>query len=330
MRKSDRDALAALLLVIVVAVVLFPLLGDRDVKDKEYRKENPHGTRGHKGSPSSYTKGTGAGYYAQPDQGYGDGSTAYNGDGLASRLFPFDPNTADSTTLLRLGLKPWQVRNIYKYRASGGRYRQATDFARLYGLTARQYRRLEPYIVIEREPMAADVIRPAARPARSPYNDGATYPNGDAVSRSKSVVSHSSNGSYPHKLTPGSTVDINTADTTLLQRIPGIGPYYARRIVELRQRRQMFTSPEELLAIRNFPETALIYMTVSTNFPSIRVNSMTQKELAAHPLLNHTQALDIATLRRTGGTINTIADLEFLPSFTAEHLKRITPYIVFE
>lgn len=36
--------------------------------------------------------------------------------------FFFDPNTADSTALLRLGLSPWQVRNIYKYRARGGRY----------------------------------------------------------------------------------------------------------------------------------------------------------------------------------------------------------------
>ena len=29
--------------------------------------------------------------------------------------FPFDPNTADSNQLLRLGLQPWQVRNIYRY-----------------------------------------------------------------------------------------------------------------------------------------------------------------------------------------------------------------------
>ena len=33
--------------------------------------------------------------------------------------FAFDPNTADSTELLRLGLHYWQVRNIYKYRAAG-------------------------------------------------------------------------------------------------------------------------------------------------------------------------------------------------------------------
>ena len=72
-------------------------------------------------------------------------------------LFSFDPNTADSTQLLRLGLRPWQVRNIYKYRAAGGRYRKPTDFARLYGLTLKQYQRLEPYIRIEQEVMAADV-----------------------------------------------------------------------------------------------------------------------------------------------------------------------------
>ena len=49
--------------------------------------------------------------------------------------FCFDPNTADSTQLLRLGLQPWQVRNIYRYRARGGIYRTREDFARLYGLT---------------------------------------------------------------------------------------------------------------------------------------------------------------------------------------------------
>ncbi len=41
-------------------------------------------------------------------------SSAPYDQGLPSpTLFPFDPNTADSTALLRLGLRPWQVRNIY-------------------------------------------------------------------------------------------------------------------------------------------------------------------------------------------------------------------------
>ena len=56
--------------------------------------------------------------------------------------FFFDPNTADSTALLRLGLSPWQVRNIYKYRARGGRYHRPEDFSKLYGLTKGDYERL--------------------------------------------------------------------------------------------------------------------------------------------------------------------------------------------
>ena len=38
------------------------------------------------------------------------------------RLTAFDPNTADSTLLLQLGLQPWQVRSVYKFRAHGGVY----------------------------------------------------------------------------------------------------------------------------------------------------------------------------------------------------------------
>ena len=48
---------------------------------------------------------------------------------------PFDPNKADSLTLLYNGLKPWQIKNLMKYRAKGGRFRNPEDFCRLYGLT---------------------------------------------------------------------------------------------------------------------------------------------------------------------------------------------------
>ena len=72
--------------------------------------------------------------------------------------FAFDPNTADSTQLLRLGLQPWMVRNIYKYRAAGGVYRKKEDFARLYGLTVKQYQELEPYIQISSDYLPASTL----------------------------------------------------------------------------------------------------------------------------------------------------------------------------
>ena len=117
LQKSDRKVILTLLLVIVIALgVIFIVGGESEeavsLKDSLARTSN---------------------YYVAPKK---------------TELFVFDPNTADSTQLLRLGLQPWQVKNIYKYRAAGGVYREKTDFARLYGLTVKQYRELEPYIRI--------------------------------------------------------------------------------------------------------------------------------------------------------------------------------------
>ena len=119
---------------------------------------------------------------------------------------PFDPNTADSTQLLSLGLQPYQVRSIYHYRAKGGVYRRPSDFARLYGLTAKQYRELEPYIRI-----SADYL-----PASEVY----------AVHDERPKAS-SDSLRYPVKLRNSERVALNLADTTLLRRVPGIGAYYA-------------------------------------------------------------------------------------------------------
>ena len=39
-----------------------------------------------------------------------------------SQAFPFDPNHADSATLLKVGFSPWQIRNMMKYREKGGKW----------------------------------------------------------------------------------------------------------------------------------------------------------------------------------------------------------------
>ena len=59
-----------------------------------------------------------SGYYAVPE--------------VVPDSFMFDPNDADSTQLLRLGLAPFQVRSIYRYRAKGGRFSTKDDFRRVY------------------------------------------------------------------------------------------------------------------------------------------------------------------------------------------------------
>ena len=60
--------------------------------------------------------------------------------------------------------------------------------------------------------------------------------------------------SRPQKLSPSdpavqSRIDLNRADVTDLQRLPGIGPAIAKRIIEAREQRGRFEAVEDLLTV---------------------------------------------------------------------------------
>jgi len=74
-----------------------------------------------------------------------------NRQNAGTTLTYFDPNTADSITFCRIGIAPWLVRNILRYRAKGGIFRQPKDFQKIYGLSEEQYITLLPYIHISSE-----------------------------------------------------------------------------------------------------------------------------------------------------------------------------------
>ena len=222
-------------------------------------------------------------------------------------LFPFDPNTADSTLLLGLGLEPWQVRNIYKYRARGGIYRQPADFARLYGLTQKQYRQLEPYIRISSDyrpaselPLSREVVTPATR----------------------DTLRHSV------KLRQGEHIALNLSDTTLLQRVPGIGSAYARAVVNYRNRLGGFHDVSQLLEISGFPESALPYFQVSDEgVKKLKVNKLTLSQLRQHPYINFYMARAICDFRRLNGPLTSLSQLRNNRDFPPEVIRRLEPYI---
>ena len=234
----------------------------------------------------------------------------------SAERFPFDPNTADSTVLLRLGLARWQVSNIYKYRAAGGIYRTKEDFAQLYGLTVGQYRELEPYITI-----GADY-----QPASTLFANRKTEPTNDRTQRRDSVFTPR----YPIKLAEGETIDLATADTTLLQRVPGIGSYYARRIVDYRQRLGGFISTSQLSEIDGFPHDALTYFTLANDgapVEKLNVNSLSLNELKQHPYINFYRARAIVDYRRQNGPIADIGELRLLPAFDDALIGKLRPYV---
>lgn len=233
MNRNDRIVLiAAAVLGVLVLTGIYLLGGGED----RGQKEEVRGKKEHRYVP----------YAAIPSQ--------------QPETFYFDPNTADSSQLLRLGLRPWQVRNIYKYRAKGGIYRKKEDFARLYGLTIKDYRRLEPYIRISADYQPAASLFKKGNKALLSGNKAPLSDNKVALSDNKVALSKEA---YPVKIKAGEHLVLNTADTSQLQRVPGIGKYYAKEIVRYGNWLGGYVSVDQLDEIDQFPKEAKKYFVVN-------------------------------------------------------------------
>ena len=297
-RRADRRVIFFLLTVfIVVSLALLVFHG----------KETMFTSPGEDDSSMVGSRGERYGYYNKYRRGRGN--QYYAVSGRAVSRFPFDPNTADSTELLALGLEPWQVRNIYKYRAKGGVFRKKEDFARIYGLTNKQYRELAPLIRI-----GSDYQPYAARGYQNvPYGMAP-----DSVPGRR----------FPMKLKQGERIELNDADTTLLLRVPGIGTYFARQIVRHRKLLGGYYSRDQLLEIQDMPEEALAYFEVNPGkVHRLNVNKLSLGELRRHPYINYYQAKDIVDYRRLYGEIHDIDQLKLMKDFTRDDLERLRHYV---
>lgn len=66
-------------------------------------------------------------------------------------LFPFNPNTIDLNTWIKLGLSEKLAKRIINYRNKGGRFRQAVDLRKIWGLLPEQAEALIPFVVLPTE-----------------------------------------------------------------------------------------------------------------------------------------------------------------------------------
>lgn len=225
-----------------------------------------------------------------------------------STPFPFNPNTADSATLIKVGLKSWQVKNLLAYRRAGGRWKDADDFKRLYGLSEEEYQRLRPYIQIP--PPVKDVY----------------------FTEKDRVRQDSLRQLRPEKFAELTVLDLNTVDTLTLCKIPGIGVGYSRAIVSYRQRLGGFVSVAQLKDIEGLPERIEEWFTVDENAEvnRISINKSDFKTLVRHPYLSYEQVKVITTHIRKYGQLRSWKDLQLYPEFTPQDFERLTPYFVFE
>lgn len=127
-------------------------------------------------------------------------------------------------------------------------------------------------------------------------------------------------------------VELNSADTTELMALPGIGPVYASRIIKYRDLLGGYCLTAQLLEVYNFPEETFNlvsgYVSVDTvKLKKLRVNFLEYADLIRHPYLNSAQVNAILDARDKYGSFKNMKDIEELEIFDTETFSRIRPYI---
>ena len=228
-------------------------------------------------------------------------------------LQPFDPNTADSTLLVTVGLRPWMAHNLIRYRQAGKVFRRPDDLRRLYGMTDSLYATLAPYIQIDT--LAIDTISGLYR--------------GRTGIKSESKADSSI---FSYHIKRDTILDLNTADTSELQLLRGIGRYTAIRIVRYRQALGGYYSVNQLYEISELPadriDSILPHLYADTVLITpIDVNRASVKQLQRHPYISYRQAEQVYDLRRRKLRLQSMDELSGV--FAPGECQRIAPYLRF-
>lgn len=155
-----------------------------------------------------------------------------------------------------------------------------------------------------------------------------------ALKQARQAHYDSIRASYPQKLPKGSMVDANSADTTLLKQIPGIGSYYAKKVVEYRNSLGGFVSVTQIDEIDGLPHGISSWFRIgagggAANVRKLNINKADFKTMVHHPYLNYEQTKFIANFRQRNGRIRGWEDLKGCGLFSDSDVARLTPYVSF-
>jgi DNA uptake protein ComE-like DNA-binding protein len=237
-------------------------------------------------------------------------------------LFRFDPNTLSDSGYMALGFSEREVEILRNYQAAGGKFEVKMDFSKLFFIDSLEFLSYEPYLDLP-EKLPETIPEKSVEFKRSEYKK-----NND------NKVQWSDTANIDFYRSEKFVCDLNSADTTELQRLPGIGSFYAREIVKHRQALGGYHSLEQLLdlwkmtpdKINSFADQMRID---TTGIRKLKINTATAQELAAHPYIAFNLANEVVNFRELNGPYSNakiFCDMEFVDSALC---IKLVPYLEF-
>lgn len=195
-------------------------------------------------------------------------------------LFRFDPNTLPAEGWAKLGLPQRTIKTLINYRNKGGHFYKPEDLQKIWGLPPSFYQRVAPYIDIETTTNNTNFLK-------TPY-----------VKKEKKIEA----------------VAVNTADTTALIALPGIGSKLAQRIINFRDKLGGFYSVDQVGETYGLPDSTFQqlkpYLQVHGDLKKLNLNTATKEDLKTHPYIRWNIANAIVAYRAQHGAFKNIEELK--------------------
>jgi len=237
-----------------------------------------------------------------------DIQTEHGSEKSEIRFFAFNPNNVTEAEMKLLGFSSATASRIVHYRAKNGEFHVKSDLMKIYGMDPLLYAKLRTYIDLP---------------------DKVEIPSWhNATAQNKLAKKDATNEKIKF--------DLNTADTTELKRIYGIGVKLSGRIVRYRQKLGGFVTMEQVKEVYGL-DSAVInrlkeHAFIAEGFVPTRIsiNQATESELGSHPYLTKGAAKAIATYRFHHGNFTEVNDLRVLHVLSDETISKIGPYLKFD
>jgi DNA uptake protein ComE-like DNA-binding protein len=224
-----------------------------------------------------------------------------NAEAIMLKPFPFNPNTLSQKKWLEMGVPKNVVKTIANYVKKGGRFRKAEDLQKIYSMDADLYAQLEDFVVIPEEVKAK--------------RDSFFSPSKEAKTAEIFF-----------------TLDLNKADSVDFLQIPGLGKFYAGKIVEYRKRLGGYVSLDQLTELYKVDNNRLRlwipYLFIGdSSVQQIALNTADFKTILRHPYTGYETTKKIVNKRTKLGRYAGLYQLTADSLLSDSIFKRLKPYI---
>ena len=193
------------------------------------------------------------------------------------KLHPFDPNMMTYRQWIEMGFSKKQAKNIENYKSKGGVFHKPEDFRKIYSISEDEFDRLCPFIIITSSDAEDDEAEL--------YNE-ITF-----------------------------ILELNSINMNEIQRVKGIGPSYAKRIIKYRDLLGGYTQINQLMEVygmdqERYQQIKPFFEIDTDSIKQLSLKTANYSQLLRHPYISKDLAYEITYYRKMHGGFKSVDELK--------------------